>query len=82
LMRHLLFFGGACHGLSWVASVGVFMAYNAVASAYIFSQFAMSHTHLPVSEADEYLHWVRVTAAFVCIVPLAQYTLLSIRTTL
>jgi len=68
LIRHLLFFGGACHGLSWGASVGVFLAYNAVASAYIFSQFAMSHTHLPVSEADEYLHWVRdlPSSAFTC----------------
>ena len=62
LVRHVLFYGVLCAGMSWAASVGVFLAYNTLASAYIFSQFAMSHTHLPVSEADEYLHWVEYAA--------------------
>jgi fatty acid desaturase 2 (delta-6 desaturase) len=62
VIRHVLFYGVLCAGMSWAASVGVFLAYNTLASAYIFSQFAMSHTHLPVSEADEYLHWVEYAA--------------------
>jgi fatty acid desaturase len=61
-LRHLLFFGGLCSGLSWGQSMAVFLVYNTIASAYIFSQFAMSHTHLPVSEADDYLHWVEYAA--------------------
>mmetsp|Transcript_41382 Transcript_41382/g.93238 ORF Transcript_41382/g.93238 Transcript_41382/m.93238 type:complete len:428 (+) Transcript_41382:90-1373(+) len=60
--RHLLFFGGLCAGLTWGQSVGVYLCYDTVASAYIFSQFAMSHTHLPVSEADEFLHWCEYAA--------------------
>jgi fatty acid desaturase 2 (delta-6 desaturase) len=51
-VRHVLFFGGLCAGMTWGQAAGTFLLYNAVASAYIFSQFAMSHTHLPVSEAD------------------------------
>merc|ERR1711871_151028 len=36
-----------------------YMAYNWVASVYIFCNFAVSHTHLPVIDADEDVSWVR-----------------------
>lgn len=62
VIRHVLFYGGLCAGLSWSTSFGVYMVYNSIAASYIFTQFAMSHTHLPVSEADEYLHWVEYAA--------------------
>jgi fatty acid desaturase 2 (delta-6 desaturase) len=62
VLRHVLFYGGLCTGMSWGAAVGLYMAYNTIGSAYIFSQFAMSHTHLPVSEPDEFLHWVEYAA--------------------
>merc|ERR1712086_1206773 len=51
-----------CSGMTWGQSIGAYMAYNCVASSYIFSQFALSHSHLPVSGADEYLHWVEYAA--------------------
>jgi fatty acid desaturase len=61
-VRHIMFFGMLCQSLTWPQSIGVFLLYNMVASSYIFSQFAVSHSHLPVSEPDEYLHWVEYAA--------------------
>merc|ERR1711924_44764 len=37
-------------------------AYNQVAASYIFTNFSLSHTHLPVTEADEFVHWVEYAA--------------------
>jgi len=61
-IRHALFYGILCSGMTWGQSIGTYLAYNCVASSYIFSQFALSHSHLPVSGADEYLHWVEYAA--------------------
>ena len=34
-----------------------------VGGTYIFCNFAMSHTHLPVTEAHEYVHWLDYASA-------------------
>lgn len=41
---------------------GLYFATFAVACNYIFINFSVSHTHLPVSAASEYLHWVVYSA--------------------
>lgn len=35
-----------------------------IACNYIFINFAVSHTHLPVSQSNEYLHWVVYSAMY------------------
>uniref|UniRef100_A0A7S2RAP0 Cytochrome b5 heme-binding domain-containing protein n=1 Tax=Rhizochromulina marina TaxID=1034831 RepID=A0A7S2RAP0_9STRA len=57
VLRHLLLYGVVFKGFSFGSAFGLFLIYNCIASSYIFSQFAMSHTHLPVSKPDEFLHW-------------------------
>lgn len=61
-LRLVAFFGGLCHGLPWGQAVLLYLAYVAVGAAYIFTNFALSHTHMAVSEADEHLHWIEYAA--------------------
>jgi fatty acid desaturase len=49
-------------GYTPVGAAGVYVLCFAVACAYIFVNFAVSHTHLPVTEPDEHLHWVEYSA--------------------
>ena len=49
---------------SWGASWMLYCAYVSVGAMYIFVNFSLSHTHLPVSETDEYYHWVEYGAKF------------------
>ena len=49
-------------GYSWCGSIGVYVMSFALACTYIFVNFAVSHTHLPVTEADEHLHWIEYGA--------------------
>ena len=60
--RYLCIFGFVTAGLSWGQALAAFVAYDLVAAAYIFTNFALSHTHLPVSEADDDLHWVEYSS--------------------
>ena len=47
----------------FVQSMGLYLAYNWIASNYIFINFAVSHTHLPVVEKeDTQVDWVRYAA--------------------
>jgi len=47
----------------FVASAAMYLFYNWVASTYIFTNFAVSHTHLPVVDKhDESVDWVRYAA--------------------
>jgi len=39
-----------------------YLAYNWVGSSYIFCNFAVSHTHLPVLQEDEDVSWVRYSS--------------------
>eukprot|EP00759_Apiculatamorpha_spiralis_P053551 PhF_6_TR6245/c0_g1_i1/m.9441 len=44
------------------SAVGCFLLYDWVGATYIFCNFALSHTHLPVSKPDEFLHWVEYSS--------------------
>ena len=61
--RYALFCGLLCHGYSWAGTWATYNLYNWVASSYIFTNFSLSHTHLPVTNADEYIHWVEYAAS-------------------
>jgi fatty acid desaturase len=43
-------------------ALGIYMLTFATACNYIFINFSVSHTHLPVSAASDYLHWVVYSA--------------------
>eukprot|EP00730_Choanoeca_flexa_P014736 TRINITY_DN6550_c0_g1_i2.p1 TRINITY_DN6550_c0_g1~~TRINITY_DN6550_c0_g1_i2.p1 ORF type:complete len:418 (+),score=106.99 TRINITY_DN6550_c0_g1_i2:69-1322(+) len=57
-VRYTGMFGLFFSGFSWSQALGLYLAYNAVGAAYIFTNFALSHTHLPVTNPDEFIHWV------------------------
>ena len=59
LTRYLLIFGVVLKSFDWPAAIGTYLLYNQIAASYIFTNFALSHTHLPVTNPDEYLHWVQ-----------------------
>jgi len=61
-VRHVLAFKYVFAGFSWPLSVALFVLYIQGGSSYIFTNFAMSHTHLPVTQPDEFLHWVDYAA--------------------
>ena len=42
----------------------VYVLYNLVGGTYIFTNFALSHTHLPVTENDESVHWLDYAAKY------------------
>eukprot|EP00043_Microstomoeca_roanoka_P018745 m.203818 g.203818 ORF g.203818 m.203818 type:complete len:419 (-) comp16879_c7_seq1:28-1284(-) len=60
--RYVLIFGFVLRGYSWPAAIGTYILYIGLGAAYIFTNFALSHTHLPVTNPDEYLHWVEYAA--------------------
>ena len=57
-VRYLGIFGVVFAGYSWGQSLAMYFAYMSVGAAYIFTNFALSHTHLPVTNSDEFVHWV------------------------
>lgn len=61
-VRHLLMYGVLFTGMSWTNAFLCHIFYTCMGSSYIFVNFSLSHTHLPVSNADEYLHWVEYSA--------------------
>ena len=61
-LRHVLAFKYVFAGFTWPLSVALFVLYIQGGSSYIFTNFAMSHTHLPVTQPDEFLHWVDYAA--------------------
>eukprot|EP01103_Thecamoeba_quadrilineata_P003214 TRINITY_DN13013_c0_g1_i1.p1 TRINITY_DN13013_c0_g1~~TRINITY_DN13013_c0_g1_i1.p1 ORF type:complete len:406 (+),score=71.85 TRINITY_DN13013_c0_g1_i1:64-1281(+) len=46
------------------AIIFMYLGYMWVGAAYIFTNFAMSHTHLPVLKPDEHVDWVRFAGDF------------------
>ena len=58
-LRYVLLFGVVLRGMDHPVA---YLAYNQVAASYIFTNFSLSHTHLPVTEADEFVHWVEYAA--------------------
>jgi fatty acid desaturase len=63
LLRYYLAFGVVLAEYSWAHSIALYLTYNAFAAAYIFTNFALSHTHLPVSRPGDYLHWVEYASS-------------------
>ena len=45
-------------GLTVGQTISTYLAYQFFGAGYIFVNFALSHTHLPVTQADEYVHWL------------------------
>jgi len=61
-LRYVLLYFGVFHNLTWPQAFRAYVLYNQVAASYIFTTFSLSHTHLPVSKEDDYLHWVEYAA--------------------
>lgn len=55
---------GWTSGLSVGQTVATYLAYQFFGAGYIFVNFALSHTHLPVSQADEQSHWLDYSSKF------------------
>jgi fatty acid desaturase 2 (delta-6 desaturase) len=49
-------------GYSPLGAAGLYLLCFAVGCTYTFVNFALSHTHLPVAEPDEHLHWVEYSS--------------------
>jgi fatty acid desaturase len=45
-------------GVSFWQAVGAYYVYQFFGAGYIFCNFALSHTHLDVTKADEHVHWL------------------------
>eukprot|EP00298_Acanthocystis_sp_HF-20_P027031 c493_g1_i2.p1 GENE.c493_g1_i2~~c493_g1_i2.p1 ORF type:complete len:442 (+),score=139.32 c493_g1_i2:36-1328(+) len=58
VLRFYLMFGVVFSSYSWSSAIGCFLFYDFIGASYIFTNFSLSHTHLPVSDANSYLHWV------------------------
>jgi len=61
-LRYVLIFGVVLKDASLREKALTYLLYDQVAAAYIFTNFALSHTHLPVTRPDEDLHWVEYAA--------------------
>jgi fatty acid desaturase len=61
VVRYCLF-GLLFHNFTWSQAIGTYLLYNFFGASYIFTNFSLSHTHLPVSNPDAYLHWVEYAA--------------------
>ncbi len=57
-------FLGSQAGLSVGQTVLTYLAYQFFGAGYIFVNFALSHTHLPVSQADEHAHWLEYSSKY------------------
>jgi len=58
VIRYVGFFGWVTQGWTWGQAWALYVAYTAIAGSYIFTNFALSHTHLPVVGEDQHVHWV------------------------
>jgi len=45
------------YGASWTAVLGSYLLVQQIAGSYIFTNFALSHTHLDVTQPNEHVHW-------------------------
>lgn len=63
-VRYVLWFGGfsTLAGWSFGEVLVNYLVYCQLGGAYIFTNFAVSHTHLPVVNADEHRSWVQYSA--------------------
>jgi fatty acid desaturase len=49
-------------GFSWSEAIACYLFVQQLAGSYIFTNFALSHTHLDVTQSDEHIHWVEYSA--------------------
>lgn len=61
-LRYTVLFGFILREFSFLQQVAIYVAYDWVGAIYIFTNFALSHTHTPILEASEHLDWVRFAA--------------------
>ena len=61
-IRYPLIFGFVLKDLSLPKALMAYLLYDQLGAAYVFINNAMSHTHKPVTNADEDLHWVEYAA--------------------
>jgi fatty acid desaturase len=57
ILRYLLTFGVVFSCFSWYSAIACYLFVQQIAGAYIFTNFAMSHTHLDVVQPDDHAHW-------------------------
>ena len=63
LLRFMeIYFVGRAVGVTLGQSVVGLLIANFVGGGYIFVNFALSHTHMPVVKADEHAHWLEYSA--------------------
>jgi fatty acid desaturase 2 (delta-6 desaturase) len=60
--RYVVFYLSFAPKYGALGALGIYMLTFATACNYIFINFSVSHTHLPVSAASDYLHWVVYSA--------------------
>jgi fatty acid desaturase len=52
------YLGCVVAGLTVMQTVGFYLLYQFFGAGYIFINFALSHTHLPVSQKNDFPHWL------------------------
>jgi len=62
LVRYCGFFGYMLADFSWSEAIFAYLVIQWVGGSYIFTNFALSHTHLDVTQPDEHLNWVEYSA--------------------
>jgi len=57
VFRYFVTFTFVFKGFSWPAAIGCYVLIQQVAGSYIFTNFALSHTHTDVTASDQHIHW-------------------------
>eukprot|EP00929_Paragymnodinium_shiwhaense_P039939 TRINITY_DN208_c0_g3_i1.p1 TRINITY_DN208_c0_g3~~TRINITY_DN208_c0_g3_i1.p1 ORF type:complete len:772 (-),score=198.11 TRINITY_DN208_c0_g3_i1:118-2433(-) len=60
--RYIAIFKFMLSGYSWGGAIACYCFVQQIAGCYIFTNFALSHTHLDVVQDDEHKHWVEYGA--------------------
>eukprot|EP00930_Biecheleria_cincta_P015863 TRINITY_DN13087_c0_g1_i1.p1 TRINITY_DN13087_c0_g1~~TRINITY_DN13087_c0_g1_i1.p1 ORF type:complete len:757 (-),score=157.16 TRINITY_DN13087_c0_g1_i1:76-2016(-) len=55
--RYYLTFACLFSGWSWASAAACYLIVQQLAGCYIFTNFALSHTHTDVVQKDEHIHW-------------------------
>jgi fatty acid desaturase 2 (delta-6 desaturase) len=57
--RYYVTFTFALSGFSWAGAIAAYLFVQQIAGSYIFTNFALSHTHLDVVQPDQQIHWTQ-----------------------
>lgn len=72
----LMYYIWQLSGLSFAQFVGVFFLQQFFGASYIFTTFAFSHSHLPVLEKNQHVHWTEYSSKYtvdVCPHPITDW---------